>query len=59
MIESEIWWEEAFLNSFPSKHSLPTTIFSRLEDPLDRKCVWKELGGALYTQKWILNISFL
>ena len=48
--------EEAFLNSLPSKFLLPTTIFSHSEDPYDRKCKGKEIGGGggggdLYIQK--------
>ena len=43
--------EEAFLNSLPSKFSLVTTVFYHSEDPFHRKCSWKELDGAIYTQK--------
>ena len=42
--------KEAFLNSLPSKFSLATPIFSHTEIPLDRKCIWKELGEP-YTPK--------
>ena len=36
-----------FFNSLPSKYSLPSAVFSHLEDLFHRKCVWKELGGSL------------
>ena len=42
--------EEAFLNSLPSKFSPATTNFSYSEGLFDRKCIRKELGGALYPQ---------
>ena len=41
------------LKSYES--SLATTVFSLFEDPLDRKCTWKEWGGALYTQEMNLK----
>ena len=41
--------EAAFLNSLPSNSSLTTALFAH--SPLDRKCSWKELRGALYTKK--------
>ena len=49
----------SILNRLPLKFSLATTVFCHFEGPFDRKCSWKELGGALYTQKWILEIQFL
>ena len=39
--------EEAFLNTLPSKDSLPTTVLSHFETPFDGKCGWKKLWGAL------------
>ena len=38
------------LENLSRSFSLAATVWSHLEDPLDRKCCSKELGGALYTQ---------
>ena len=54
-----IIWQEAFLNSLPSKSSHGTTAFTYFEVPFDTKCSCMELRGYKPKKKNFENYIFM